>query len=69
MFKWKRNLFRRFVRDLNHLLAYFALELGSRPPLLVREWVNGLNLASVLRFKGALNAAEVGTVRLVGRPV
>jgi hypothetical protein len=43
----------------DHLLAYFALELGSRPPFLVREWVSGLNFASILRLKGALNAAEI----------
>ena len=47
----------KFSHD--NLLSYFALELGSRPPFLVREWVNGLNFASILRLKGALNAAEI----------
>jgi serine/threonine protein kinase/Tfp pilus assembly protein PilF len=37
-----------------HLLAYFALEIGSRPPFLVREWVNGLNLSAILRLKGGV---------------
>ncbi|MBV8225814.1 MAG: protein kinase, partial [Verrucomicrobia bacterium] len=45
---------------LDHLLRYLALELGSQPPFVVREWVQGLPLTGVLRLKaGTLNPAEV----------
>jgi tetratricopeptide (TPR) repeat protein len=46
-----------------HLLAYFALEIGTRPPFLVREWVHGLNLFALLRIKGgALELAETAVL-------
>jgi hypothetical protein len=47
----------------DHLLAYFALEIGSRPPFMVREWVNGLNLSAVLRLKsGVLGSPETAVL-------
>jgi trehalose/maltose transport system substrate-binding protein len=48
---------------LEHLLRYLALELGSKPPFLVREWVQGLPLTGVLRLKsGALSSSEVSAL-------
>jgi len=48
---------------LDHLLRYFALELGSKPPFLVREWVQGVPLTGVLRLKaGALTPPEVSAL-------
>jgi serine/threonine protein kinase/Flp pilus assembly protein TadD len=48
---------------LDHLLRYFALELGSEPPFLVREWIHGLPLTGVLRLKaGTLTPPEVSTL-------
>ena len=39
------------------------MEIGSRPPFLVREWVNGLNLASILRLKeGTLGFPETAVL-------
>jgi serine/threonine protein kinase len=48
---------------LDHLLRYFALELGSKSPFLVREWVRGTPLTGVLRLKaGALSPPEVSAL-------
>jgi serine/threonine protein kinase/Flp pilus assembly protein TadD len=48
---------------LQHLLRYFALELGSQPPFLVREWVQGIPLTGVLRLKaGTLTPLEVSAL-------
>jgi serine/threonine protein kinase len=48
---------------LDPLIRYFALELGSEPPFLVREWVQGIPLTGVLRLKtGTLNPAEISAL-------
>ena len=45
---------------LDYLVRYFALELGSDPPFLVREWMQGIPLTGVLRLRA-------GTLSLVRR--
>jgi len=48
---------------LDPLIRYFALELSSKPPFLVREWVQGIPLTGVLRLKsGTLNRAEISAL-------
>ena len=48
---------------LDHLIRYFALELGSKPPFLAREWVQGIPLTGVLRLKaGTLTPPEVSAL-------
>ncbi|MBV8225364.1 MAG: protein kinase, partial [Verrucomicrobia bacterium] len=48
---------------LDHLVRYFALELSSEPPFMVREWVQGLLLTAVLRLKaGTLRPPEVSAL-------
>jgi serine/threonine protein kinase len=48
---------------LDYLVRYFALELGSAPPFLVREWMQGIPLTGVLRLRaGTLTGAEVSTL-------
>ena len=48
---------------LDHLLRYLALEVDSKPPFLVREWVQGIPLTGVLRLKaGTLSHDEVSVL-------
>jgi serine/threonine protein kinase len=48
---------------LDYLVRYFALELGSEAPFLVREWVQGLPLTGVLRLKaGTLTLSEISAL-------
>jgi serine/threonine protein kinase len=47
----------------DYLVRYLALELGSEPPFLVREWMQGIPLTGVLRLRaGTLTGSEVSTL-------
>jgi serine/threonine protein kinase len=42
-----------------HLITYFAFERETASPFFVREWVHGVSLLDLLRWKGSLKAAEL----------
>jgi tetratricopeptide (TPR) repeat protein/serine/threonine protein kinase len=48
--------------SIDHLVAHYSLELDAQPPFLVREWLNGFSLSTLLRWKHSVRVQELITL-------
>jgi serine/threonine protein kinase/Flp pilus assembly protein TadD len=45
--------------SIDHLISHYSLDLDAQPSFLVREWLNGFSLSSLLRWKQTVPALEL----------
>jgi serine/threonine protein kinase/tetratricopeptide (TPR) repeat protein len=45
--------------SIDHVIGHYSLDLDAQPSFLVREWLNGFSLSSLLRWKQTMPALEL----------